>query len=64
MCVCGGGRARVIPGGLVVKNLPANEGRSPEKEMALHPRILAWEVPWTEEPEGLLFMGSQRVGRD
>lgn len=60
--MCGGGGGS--PGGLVVKNPPANEGRSPEKEMALHPRIIAWEVPWTEEPEGLLFMGSQRVERD
>ena len=26
---------------------------APEKEMAPHPRILAWEIPWTEEPGGL-----------
>ena len=26
--------------------------------------ILAWEIPWTEEPGGLQFMGLQRVGRD
>ena len=26
-----------------------------EKEMAIHPSILAWEIPWTEEPSGLLF---------
>ena len=35
-----------------------------EKEMAAHSSILAWEIPWTEEPGGLLFMGSQRVGHD
>ena len=29
------------------------------KEMATHSRILAWEIPWTEEPSGLQFMGSQ-----
>ena len=30
--------------------------------MVTHFNILAWEIPWTEEPEGLQFMGSQRVG--
>ena len=35
-----------------------------EKEMAAHSRILAWEIPWTEEPGGLVFMGLQRVGHD
>ena len=33
-----------------------------EKEMTTHPSILAWEIPWTEEPGGLQPMGSQRVG--
>ena len=32
------------------------------KEMATHSSILAWRIPWTEEPEGLQSMGSQRVG--
>ena len=35
-----------------------------EKEMAIHSSILACKTPWTEEPGGLLFMGSQRVGHD
>ena len=35
-----------------------------EKEMATHSRILAWRIPWTEEPGGPQFMGSQRVGHD
>ena len=35
-----------------------------EKEMATHSSILAWEIPWTEEPGNLQFMGSQRVGHD
>ena len=30
-----------------------------EKEMATHSSILAWEIPWTEEPDGLQSMGSQ-----
>ena len=43
-------------------NLPADagdtglipgSGRSPEKEMATHSSILAWKIPWTEEPGGL-----------
>ena len=32
-----------------------------EKEMATHPNILAWEIPWTEEPGRLQSTGSQRV---
>ena len=35
-----------------------------EKEMATHSSILAWRIPWTEEPGGLQFMGSQRPGQD
>ena len=35
-----------------------------EKEMATHPSILAWKIPWAEEPGGLQSMGSQRVGPD
>ena len=46
----------------MVKNIPANAGnagsisgseRPLEKEMATHSSILAWEIPWTEEPGGL-----------
>ena len=33
-----------------------------EKEMVTHSSILAWEIPWAEEPGGLLSKGSQRVG--
>ena len=33
-----------------------------EKGMATHSNILAWRIPWTEEPDGLQSMGSQRVG--
>ena len=59
--------------GSVVKNLIANSedtgsnigsGRSPREEMAIHSSILAWEIPSTEEPGGLQYMGSQRVGHD
>ena len=35
-----------------------------EKRRATHSSILAWRIPWTEEPGGLQSMGSQRVGRD
>ena len=35
-----------------------------EKEMATHSSILAWKIPWTEEPGRLQFMGSQRVGHN
>ena len=33
-----------------------------EKEMAIHSSILAWKIPWTEEPDRLQSMGLQRVG--
>ena len=35
-----------------------------EKEMATHSSILAWRIPWSEEPDRLQSMGSQRVGHD
>ena len=35
-----------------------------EKEMSIHSSILAWRIPWTEEPGGLQSMGLQRVGHD
>ena len=57
-----------FPGGSVVKSLPVNaetQAREdpPEKETATHSSILAWKMPWTEEPGGLQSMGLQRVGR-
>ena len=35
-----------------------------EKEMATHSSSLAWKIPWTEEPDRLESLGSQRVGHD
>ena len=35
-----------------------------EEGIATHSSILAWRIPWTEEPRGLQSMGSQRVGHD
>ena len=35
-----------------------------EKEMATHSSVLAWRIPGTEEPDGLLSVGSHRVGHD
>ena len=52
----------------MVKNPPANagdtssipmSGRSPGEVNASHSSILAWEIPWTEEPDGLQSMGLQ-----
>ena len=63
-------------GGSVVKNLPANpgntrdmglipgSGRSPGVRNGMLYSTLAWEIPWTEEPGGLQFVGSQRVGHN
>ena len=54
-----------FPGGSMVKNLPAKAGgardassipglgRSLEKEMVTHSNILAWKIPWIEEPGGM-----------
>ena len=35
-----------------------------EEDMATHSSILAWRIPWTEEPDGLQSMGLQGVGHD
>ena len=35
-----------------------------EKEMATHSSVLAWKIPWVEDPGRLQSMGSQRVGHD
>ena len=39
-------------------------GHGVEKEMATHSSVLAWRIPWTEEPGGLWSKGSQRVGHN
>ena len=57
----------------MVENLPAKQETQvrflgqedpPEKEMATHSSILAWRIPWADEPGGLQSMGLQRVGYD
>ena len=57
----------------MVKNLPANAGDMGsilgwgdplEKEMATRSSILAWRIPWMEEPGGLQFMRSQKSRND
>ena len=67
---------RSLPGGTVVKNLPANAGDAGdagsipgsetalEKEMVMHSSILAWRIPWKEEPGRLQSKGLQRAGHD
>ena len=64
---------RDFPGGSVVKCLPAmqetwvrflDQEDPLEKEMAIHSSTVAWKIPWTEEPDRLQFMGSQRVGHN
>jgi len=45
--------------------IPSLGGEDPlEEEMATYASILAWRIPWTEEPGRLQAMGSQRVGHD
>ena len=62
-----------FPAGSMVKNLPVMQepwvqslGQEDplEKEMASYSSILAWKIPWPEEPSRLQYMGSQRVGHD
>ena len=67
---------RASQGALVVKNLPANAGdietwvqslgqKDPlEEGMATRSSILAWRIPWTEEPGGLWSIAMQRVRHD
>ena len=67
---------RKFPSGSVVKNPPGSVGDTGsqvwslsqedplEKEVATRSSILAWGIPWTEEPGRVQFMGSQRVGHD
>ena len=51
---CNAGGSGLVPG----------QKDSLEKAMATHSSILAWRIPWTEEPGGLQFMRSQRVRHD
>ena len=65
-----------FPGGSVVTNLPVVQGSagesgsvpglggSLEEEMVIHSSILAWRIPWTEEPGVPQSIGSQRVRHD
>ena len=62
-----------FPGGSAVKNPPAMQetwvqslGQEDplEEEMAPYSSILAWRIPWTEEPGGLQSMGLQKVEHD
>ena len=67
---------RDFTSGSAVKNPPAvqetletwvqslGQEDSPEEEMAAHYNVLAWRIPWTDEPGGLQSMGSQKVGHD
>ena len=69
-------KVRIVRASLIaqsVKNLPAVQETGVqslgwedprEKEMAPNSSILAWKIPWTEEPGGLQSMRSQRVGHD
>ena len=62
-----------FPGGSVVENPPANagdialilgSGRVPGERNGNPLCVLAWEIPWTEEPGGLQSIGSQRIRHD
>ena len=62
-----------FPDGAVVKNPPAmqemgvqslDQDDPLEEEMATHSSVLAWRIPWTEEPGGPQFTGSHRVRLD
>ena len=68
-----GKRAEISLVAQMVKDLPATQETRVqslgwddplEKGMATHSNILAWKIPWTEEPGGLQSMGSQIVRHD
>ena len=63
-------RKRTFPVAQMVKNLPAMQKTQDqslgqedplEKNLAIHPSVCAWRIPWIEDPGGLQSMGSQRV---
>ena len=69
LTLCG----EIFPVAQMVKNLPAMQetwvrslGQEDplEKGMAIHSSILAWRISWIEEPDGLQFVGMQRVAHD
>ena len=76
VCVCPPGEVFQGAQRLKKKNAPANAGDTGDvgsylnwedplkEEMATPSSILAWKIPWTEEPGGLQSMGLQRVGQD
>ena len=47
-----------------IRVVSLGQGDPLEKAMATHPSILAWEIPWTEDPGGLQLIGSQRFEHD
>ena len=49
---------------MVTAAMKLKDAYSLEKEMATHSNILAWRIPWIEEPGRLLSMGLQRVGHN
>ena len=55
---CNAGDSGSIPG------LGRSPGEGMEKGLATQSSVLAWKIPWTEEPGGLQSMGSQRVRHD
>ena len=59
-------RGKILPAMQELQEMLQSLGQEDrlEEEMATHSRILAWEIPWTEEPGGLQFMGSRRVGHN
>ena len=69
-------KTRAFQVALVIKNLPASAGevrkvgsipgwgKPLEKGKATHSSVLAWRIPWTEEPGRLQSIGSHRVGYD
>ena len=73
VCVCVCNTEMDFPGDSVGKESPAVQetwvrslGREDplEEGMATHSSVLAWRIPWTEEPGGRQSMGSERVGHD
>ena len=60
----GGSRVNNPPAVLETRVLSLGQEDPLKKEVATHSSILAWRIPWTQEPGGLQSMGSHREGHD
>ena len=64
MCLPGGSASKEPPAVQKTRARSLGQEDPLEEEMATHSSVLAWRIPWTDEPGGLQSMGPQRLGHD